>query len=338
MRNYVPDPENPGQHIDTIELLRRDPSKPLPVHIDGLLKRDLWTRQEALLILVGLDPCNVVHGGYPIGTIGAGIRYLDGTASAQLDAQGLQHPRAQDWLPEFDRLKGYAAGQDMGERKAPSEWIAWAESKDFTPYWRAEPQPAPAGDTCIEGEDAAEFIECANNGGEPIDWLGWIADRPVLKAADAARLLAGLEPTTHKSLEIERNESAGEAKRRAREFEGKAEAQGKERATPAEWLAWADGLQKKIPVHIGFRLAVERYASASKSESPAAEWKHASPQRKQELVAEAMRQHGNNQTRAAASLRMSRTNLAKYLPDQLRNLSATVAPQFPESAWNPRKR
>ena len=135
MPHYVPDPENPGQHIDIIQLLGRDPSKPLPVPIDGLLKRDLWTRQEALLILAGLDPRNVVDGGYPIGTIGAGIVYLDGTTSAQLDAQGLQHPRAQDWLPEFDRLKGYAAGQDMGERKAPAEWLAWAKSKAFTPYW-----------------------------------------------------------------------------------------------------------------------------------------------------------------------------------------------------------
>ena len=135
MRHYVPDPDHPGQHIDIIELVRRYPDKPPPVNAEGLLKRDLWTRQEALLILVGLDPCNVVHGGYPIGTIGAGIRYLDGTASAQLDAQGLQHPRAQDWLPEFDALKGYAAGQDMGESKAPAVWLAWAKSKGFTPYW-----------------------------------------------------------------------------------------------------------------------------------------------------------------------------------------------------------
>ncbi len=38
MPHYVPDPECPGQHIDIIQLLRRDPSKPLPVHIDGLLR------------------------------------------------------------------------------------------------------------------------------------------------------------------------------------------------------------------------------------------------------------------------------------------------------------
>ncbi|MHB1689760.1 MAG: hypothetical protein ACYCSR_03705 [Thiomonas sp.] len=259
MPRYVPDPKNPGQVIDIIKLLRGDPLTPPPVHIDGLLKRDLWTRQEALLILAGLDPCNVVHGGYPIGSIGAGIRYLDGTASAQLDAQGLQHPRAQDWLPEFDRLKGYAAGHDMNERKAPSEWIAWAESKDFTPYWRAEPQPAPAGDTCIEGEDAAEFIECANNGGEPIDWRNWVGNRPVLKAGDAARLMAGLEPTLHKSLEIARNESAGDAKQRARKFEEWAASQGMEHASPADWLTW--GQSQGEAVHVGFRLAVEQYAA-----------------------------------------------------------------------------
>lgn len=135
MPDYIPDPKNPGQHISTIELLRRDPLTPPPVYVEELLRRDQWTRQEALLILAGLSPRNVVHGGYPIGTIGAGIVYLDGLTSAQLDAQGLEHPRAQNWLPEFDRLKGYAAGQDMGERKKPDEWLAWAKSKGFTPYW-----------------------------------------------------------------------------------------------------------------------------------------------------------------------------------------------------------
>ena len=63
MRHYVPDPDHPGQHIDIIELVRRYPDKPPPVNAEGLLKRDLWTRQEALLILAGLDPRNVVDGG-----------------------------------------------------------------------------------------------------------------------------------------------------------------------------------------------------------------------------------------------------------------------------------
>lgn len=144
MPHYVNDPENPVQKIDAIELVRRYPDTPPPVNVEGLLKRDLWTRQEALLILAGLAPHNVVHGGLPIGTIGAGIVYLDGITSAQLDAEGLQHPRAQEWLAEFDRLKGYASGQDMGERKPPSEWLAWAESKGFAPYWLTEPKAAPA--------------------------------------------------------------------------------------------------------------------------------------------------------------------------------------------------
>jgi len=135
MPHYVPNPENPGQHIDVIELLRRDPHALPPVNIEGLLKRDTWTRQEALLILAGLAPRNVVHGGMPIGTIGAGIVYLDGTTSAQLDAQALEHPRAQEWLREFMDLSGHATGQDMAERKPPGDWLAWAEAKGFTPYW-----------------------------------------------------------------------------------------------------------------------------------------------------------------------------------------------------------
>ena len=94
MPDYLPDPDHPGQHIDIIELVRRYPDRPPPVNVEGLLRRDLWTRQEALLILCGLAPHNVVHSGLPIGTIGGGIVYLDGIASAQLDALGLQHPRA----------------------------------------------------------------------------------------------------------------------------------------------------------------------------------------------------------------------------------------------------
>ena len=138
MPDYLPDPDHPGQHIDIIELVRRYPDRPPPVNVEGLLRRDLWTRQEALLILCGLAPHNVVHSGLPIGTIGGGIVYLDGIASAQLDALGLQHPRAQDWLPEFETLRRYAEGHRMDERKTPAEWLAWANSKGFTPYWQAK--------------------------------------------------------------------------------------------------------------------------------------------------------------------------------------------------------
>ncbi|SCC95887.1 hypothetical protein THIX_90662 [Thiomonas sp. X19] len=377
MPHYVNDPENPGQRIDVIELLRRDPLTPPPVNVEGLLKRDLWTRQEALLILAGLAPHNVVGtGGMPIGIIRAGIVYLDGTTSAQLDAHGLQHPRDQEWLPEFMDLTSYASGQDMNEHKTPAEWLAWADSKAFKPYWleaarmaglqpgrlqgeghaahskrqEAEkraagrytlwdaakligeqshtpheavlerlidaattrqlriyragenfsyipaerrkvlygheassfdlnawlevheptiawrfPEPAcqkstPAGNSLIEGEDAADFIECANNEGEPIDWRDWVADRPVLKAGEAARLMAGLEPHTHASLQmVGRHDSAWAAKRKARDFEEKAASQGMERASPAAWLAWGESQGKAV--HIGFRLAMEQYAA-----------------------------------------------------------------------------
>ena len=150
MPHYINDPENPGQRIDIIELVRRYPDTPPPVNVEGLLKRDMWTRQEALLILAGLAPHNVVHAGLPIGTIGAGIVYLDGITSARLDAEGLQHPRAQEWLSEFATLAGCAAGQDMNERKPPGEWLAWAASKGFAPYWLAEPQPAAEAATIAE--------------------------------------------------------------------------------------------------------------------------------------------------------------------------------------------
>ncbi|OIQ94831.1 hypothetical protein GALL_231860 [mine drainage metagenome] len=113
---------------------------------------------------------------------------------------------------------------------------------------------APVGDTCIEGEDAADFIECANNEGEPIDWRFWVRNMPELTTAQAARLMAALNPQLHHDLHLKRNERAGAAKRRAQELEILAAAHRMESASPRDWLAWADGLGEAV--HVGFRLAV----------------------------------------------------------------------------------
>lgn len=136
MPNYVDDPDDPKKKIDVIDLQKRNPYQPLPPYaIRELLKRDRWTRRDALLILAGYHPRNVVDGaGHPIGTIGAGVIFLDGTNTALLDQARLQHPRhPHPMLYDFMTLAEYANGSD--KEKSPQEWLAWAKEKDFTPYW-----------------------------------------------------------------------------------------------------------------------------------------------------------------------------------------------------------
>lgn len=193
--------------------------------------------------------------------------------------------------------------------------------------------------TTVDGWTAAEFIECANNGGEPIDWRNWVVNRPVLKAGDAARLMAGLEPTLHKSLEIARNESAGDAKQRARKFEEWAASQGMEHASPTDWLTW--GQSQGEAVHVGFRLAVmELTKPESAPASQAEQWKQADAERKRELVMEALKLHGT-QEKVAALFGVSRQRVAEVLPADMRKPrrkdDARVAPAFPISPWEPQK-
>ena len=138
MPSYVEDPENPGNKIDAIELLKRSPDVPPPPEaIVGLMRRDKWTRHEALLILAGFSSRNNVLTGTPVGLIGAGIAYLDGTTDAMIQQAGLSqpHPLHFRMFSDYMTLRWYASGEDIDERRTPVEWLAWAESKGFTPYW-----------------------------------------------------------------------------------------------------------------------------------------------------------------------------------------------------------
>ena len=147
MPHYVNNPENPGQHIDANELVRRNPLTPPPPDsriVGGLLKRDTWTRREAIAILAGADTRHAreYFHGVPIPT-----GYLDGTTALSLQAAGLHHPLHEDISAACSMLDSYSEGQDMDEKRTPSEWLEWAKSKGFRPYWLAEPAPksAPAG-------------------------------------------------------------------------------------------------------------------------------------------------------------------------------------------------
>ncbi|MDA8120303.1 MAG: hypothetical protein M0Z85_09775 [Gammaproteobacteria bacterium] len=138
MPSYVEDPENPGNKIDAIELLKRSPDVPPPPEATvGLMRRDKWTRHEALLILAGFSSSNNVLTGTPVGLIGAGIAYLDGTTDGMIQQAGLSqpHPLHFRMFSDYMTLRWYASGEDIDERRTPVEWLAWAESKGFTPYW-----------------------------------------------------------------------------------------------------------------------------------------------------------------------------------------------------------
>jgi len=94
----------------------------------------------------------------------------------------------------------------------------------------------------------------------------------------------------------------------------------------ADLRAWAG---EHAPHWLDSALLAELKAAPA---SPAEQWKQASPERKRELAAAALKLHGKQQ-KAAAALGISRQRLANVL----RKSDATVAPAFPESAWNPHK-
>ena len=185
MKNYVADPQNPGKYLDTIELQKRNPQEPLPpVDIVALLKWDKWPRKDALLILAGYHPRNEVDGaGHPVGTVGAGIVFLDGTNQAMLDQAGLQHPRYPQMLHEFLPLAEYANGADDKE-KSPQEWLAWAKGKGFTPYW-------------MEYAEANQSAPSAKGGAAPDDGIKAIGQ--ILAAAGMGVL--ALEVAKHEAIQ-----------------------------------------------------------------------------------------------------------------------------------------
>jgi hypothetical protein len=100
------------------------------------------------------------------------------------------------------------------------------------------------------------FIEVVNNGAG-ISWRYWVDQMPALSAGDAARLMAGLDPDLYADLNsrpVPRN-NVEDVCKKAMAFERLANAEGKLRATPAEWLDWAS--ERQFKVHGGFILAVE---------------------------------------------------------------------------------
>jgi hypothetical protein len=141
MPAYVDHPDHPGTPIDVVVLQGENPLRVLPAFLlPEWMKRDTWSRREAVMLLAGYNP-NVTRwsettdgfGQYSAGNVG----YLDGLSESMIRAASVnwRHPRYEEALQQFWMLSDYANGSSLDERKLPSEWIAWASSKGFTPYW-----------------------------------------------------------------------------------------------------------------------------------------------------------------------------------------------------------
>jgi len=101
----------------------------------------------------------------------------------------------------------------------------------------------------------AHFTETIWNG-RLIDWKYWVQNMPTLNAAEASRLMAGLDPDLYEDLTA-RPEPKNDPSRvcaEARRIERLAVAEGRGRMPPEEWYQWA--LERDFDPHIGFFLAV----------------------------------------------------------------------------------
>ena len=173
-------------------------------------------------------------------------------------------------------------------RDALREW-----AKVNAPHWLSsaslcEPQRART----ISGDELAGFEEAQAmewNGG-PMDWERWTVKSATLTAAQAARLMAGLDPDKFESLAFTKSDKAGPAKAHARRLEqlAAAEEPPKARDTPADWLAWAEA--KRERVHGPYRLAIEQAAkAAAPAEQPAAVVRHTLQNRRTHFLAASIR-------------------------------------------------
>ena len=147
MPHYVNHPDHPGTTIDVMRLQDETPFRVLPPFLlSEWIKRDTWSRREALMLLAGYDPAVTKWTESPdgFGQFAAGnVGYLDAlTESVIYEAKvSWRHPRWEEALEQFLDLADYARGASLDERRTPKDWIEWAANKGFTPYWFAWMQP-----------------------------------------------------------------------------------------------------------------------------------------------------------------------------------------------------
>lgn len=139
---YVQHPDNPDLTIDVMKLQAEDPLRVLPAYLlPDWLKRDTWSRREALLLLAGYNP-NVTQwtetsNGFDQFPAGNNVGYLDMLTEKIIRHANVawRHPRHDEAYEQFLILSDYARGGSLEERRTPSAWIEWAASKNFAPYW-----------------------------------------------------------------------------------------------------------------------------------------------------------------------------------------------------------
>lgn len=237
-----------------------------------------------------------------------------------------------------------------GHYMTKAELRAWAEeyARDFLgSALLAEPQAA--GETALSGSQLVDFQtaqEIEWNGG-PIDWERWTVKSATLTAAQAARLMAGLDPDQFESLAFTKYEKAGTAKAHARRLEQLAagDESPKVRDTPAGWLAWADG--KRESVHSAYRIAIEQAANATAPEeeattlagpgTPAEQWAAAKGDtaRRAALAAAMVRLCQDNKTEAARRLGTKRQTIDRVLGKGAAGGAAGAAPMFAQLGGKP---
>lgn len=122
-------------------------------------------------------------------------------------------------------------------------------------------QLAKVIDTELTAAELSEYI--TNN--SFINWNYWVLKMPVLTAAQAARLMAGLDPDVFESLDSRPNKNNCEPLcSRAKSMERSAIAQQIASQSPSKWLEWADA--HPFLVHDAFRMAVQSIDETSQED------------------------------------------------------------------------
>ena len=130
------------------------------------------------------------------------------------------------------------------------------------------PDETALPDQTEEADFLASFTETVYNG-KAINWRYWVHQMPELSAAEAARLMCGLEPEVFENLDNRPNKNdPTELIGNVKKMQRLAERQNMLSAPPAQWLEWAK--DHGFNVHIGFRheVGIAQQGDADEAQQP----------------------------------------------------------------------